>query len=155
MRNLRTYRNGWKSILFILGGAVAVKFGGDFVVNGASTIAKAIGWSDTLIGLTIVAMGTSLPELVTSIIAAKKGDVDMAVGNVIGSNIFNILLVLGVSSAISPVALITENIIDIAVLIGFTLITYVFCITGKKISRIEGAILVCLYAGYTAYAIIR
>lgn len=145
----------WKSILFILGGAVAVKFGGDFVVSGASTIAKAIGWSDTLIGLTIVAMGTSLPELVTSIIAAKKGDVDMAVGNVIGSNIFNILLVLGVSSAISPVALITENIIDIAVLIGFTLITYVFCITGKKISRIEGAIMVCLYAGYTAYAIIR
>ena len=106
-------------------------------------------------GLTIVAMGTSLPELVTSIIAAKKGDVDMAVGNVIGSNIFNILLVLGVSSAISPVALITENIIDIAVLIGFTLIAYVFSITGKKISRLEGAIMVCLYAGYTAYAIIR
>lgn len=145
----------WKSILFILGGAIAVKFGGDFVVNGASTIAKAIGWSDTLIGLTIVAMGTSLPELVTSIIAAKKGDVDMAIGNVIGSNIFNILLVLGVSSVISPVALITENIVDIAVLIAFTLITYAFCITEKKISRIEGAVMVCLYAGYTAYAIIR
>ena len=145
----------WKCIFFIIGGAAAVKFGGDFVVEGASTIAKSIGWSDTLIGLTIVALGTSLPELVTSIIAAKKGDVDMAIGNVIGSNIFNILLVLGISAAISPVALTGENIIDIAVLIVFSIIAYIFSATGKKINRAEGAAMVLMYAGYTAYAIIR
>ena len=86
----------WQCLIYIIGGAVAIKFGGDFVVNGASTIASSLGFSQNLIGLTIVALGTSLPELVTSIVAAKKDEVDMALGNVIGSNIFNILLVLGV-----------------------------------------------------------
>ena len=143
------------AILSLVAGFVLLIKGADFFVDGSSSVAKRLRVSSMIIGLTIVAMGTSLPELVTSIIAAKKGDVDMAIGNVIGSNIFNILLVLGISAAISPVALITENIIDIAVLIGFTLIAYVFSITGKKISRLEGAIMVCLYAGYTAYAIIR
>ena len=102
----------WQCLIYIIGGAVAIKFGGDFVVNGASTIASSLGFSQNLIGLTIVALGTSLPELVTSIVAAKKDEVDMALGNVIGSNIFNILLVLGVAGAISPVTFISENIID-------------------------------------------
>lgn len=84
----------WKCALFIVGGMIAIKFGGDFVVDSASALASAFGLSQTLIGLTIVAMGTSLPELVTSIVAARKNEVDMALGNVIGSNIFNILLVL-------------------------------------------------------------
>ena len=95
----------WQCIVYIIGGAVAI----DFVVDGASTIATGFGISQNLIGLTIVALGTSLPELVTSIVAAKKNEVDMALGNVIGSNIFNILLVLGVAGAISPVAFVTEN----------------------------------------------
>ena len=96
---------------------IAIKFGGDFVVDGASAIAAGFGLSQTLIGLTIVALGTSLPELVTSIVAARKDEVDMALGNVIGSNIFNILLILGVAAAISPVTFLMENIIDIIILI--------------------------------------
>lgn len=93
----------WKCLIFILGGMIAIKYGGDFVVDGASSIASSLGLSQTLIGLTIIAMGTSLPELVTSIVASRKDEVDMALGNVIGSNIFNILFVLGVAAAISPV----------------------------------------------------
>ena len=98
----------WKCMVFIIGGMIAIKFGGDFVVDGASAIAAGFGLSQTLIGLTIVALGTSLPELVTSIVAARKDEVDMALGNVIGSNIFNILLILGVAAAISPIAFLME-----------------------------------------------
>ena len=86
----------WKCAIYIIGGMIGIKYGGDFVVDSASSIALAFGLSQTLIGLTIVALGTSLPELMTSIVAARKNEVDMALGNVIGSNIFNILLVLGV-----------------------------------------------------------
>lgn len=102
---------------------IAIKYGGDFVVDGASSIASSLGLSQTLIGLTIIAMGTSLPELVTSIVASRKDEVDMALGNVIGSNIFNILFVLGVAAAISPVGFALENIIDIAFLIIISAIT--------------------------------
>ena len=128
----------WKSILFIVGGMIAIKFGGDFVVDSASDIALSFGLSQTLIGLTIVALGTSLPELVTSIVAARKNEVDMALGNAIGSNVFNILMVLGIASAISPVSLITENIIDLCVLIVFTVCVWIFAGTKKKIGKIEG-----------------
>ena len=107
----------WKSLVFIIGGMIAIKFGGDFVVDGASSIASSMGLSQTLIGLTIVAMGTSLPELVTSLVAAKKGEVDMALGNVIGSDIFNILFVLGIATAISPISFLMDNVIDIILLI--------------------------------------
>ena len=108
------------SILFIAGGAVAIAIGGDMTVDAASRIASELGMSQTLIGLTIVSIGTSLPELVTSIVAARKNEVDMALGNAIGSNVFNILMVLGIASAISPISIITENIIDLCVLIVFT-----------------------------------
>ena len=145
----------WKCIIFILGGMIAIKYGGDFVVNGASTIASSLGLSQTLIGLTIIAMGTSLPELVTSIVAAKKDEVDMAVGNVIGSNIFNILLVLGVAAAISPVGFIMENMIDIAFLILISVITLVFAWTSKEINRKEGIIMLLLYAVYMVYICMR
>lgn len=94
--------------------------------------------SQTLIGLTIVSIGTSLPELVTSIVAARKNEVDMALGNAIGSNVFNILMVLGIASAISPISIITENIIDLCVLIVFTICVWIFAGTKKKIGRIEG-----------------
>ena len=132
----------WKCALFIVGGMIAIKFG-------------AFGLSQTLIGLTIVAMGTSLPELVTSIVAARKNEVDMALGNVIGSNIFNILLVLGVAAAISPVKFLTDNIIDTVVLIAMSLVVLVFAWTSKMIDRREGATMLGMYAVYMAYICIR
>ena len=141
----------WKCLIFILGGMIAIKYGGDFVVDGASAIAL----SQTLIGLTIIAMGTSLPELVTSIVAARKDEVDMALGNVIGSNIFNILLVLGVAAAISPVAFAWDNMIDIAVLIVISVITLIFAWTSKELNRKEGIIMLILYAAYMVYICIR
>ncbi len=145
----------WKCLLYILGGMIAIKYGGDFVVNGASTIASTLGLSQTLIGLTIIAMGTSLPELVTSIVAAKKDEVDMALGNVIGSNIFNILLVLGVAATISPVGFIMENIIDIAFLVAISIITLVFAWTSKQLNRREGIVMLLLYAAYMVYICMR
>lgn len=101
-------------------------------VDAAARIAGDLGMSQTLIGLTIVSIGTSLPELVTSIVAARKNEVDMALGNAIGSNIFNILMVLGIASAISPMAIITENIIDLCVLIVFTVCVWIFAGTKKE-----------------------
>lgn len=142
-------------ILAIIGGAVAIKFGGDFVVDSATTIALKFGMSETLVGLTIVALGTSLPELVTSIVAAKKNELDMAIGNVVGSNIFNILMVVGIASAISPIEFITDNIVDIVVLCVFSLITWLFCVTKKKIDKLEGSIMLVLYVAYVVYACIR
>lgn len=102
----------WKSIIYIVGGAIAIKYGGDWVVDSASTIATSFGISATLVGLTICSVGTSLPELVTSIVAARKNELDMAVGNVVGSNVFNILMVLGVAATISPITFLMENVID-------------------------------------------
>lgn len=144
-----------KSILFLIVGAAAIAFGGDLTVDTASRIAIELGMSQTLVGLTIVSIGTSLPELVTSVIAARKNEVDMAVGNAVGSNIFNILMVLGISSAISPVALIRENIIDIVLLMVFSVMVWIFAGTRKKIERKEGIIMVVVYLVYCAYIIAR
>ncbi len=143
------------SILFIIGGAIAIAVGGDVTVDAASRIASDLGMSQTLIGLTIVSIGTSLPELVTSIVAARKNEVDMALGNAIGSNIFNILMVLGIASAISPISIITENIIDLCVLIVFTICAWIFAGTKKKIGRAEGLCMIALYAAYAVYIIVR
>ena len=143
------------SLVYIVGGAIAIKFGGDFVVDSASNIALSLGMSQNLVGLTIVALGTSLPELVTSIVAAKKGEVDMALGNVIGSNVFNILFVLGIAATISPITFIFENIIDILILTIFSLIVLYFGFTKHKIDRKEGIIMLLLYVAYLAYIIIR
>ena len=145
----------WKAILYIVGGAVAVQFGGDWVVDGAVDFAGFFGVSETLIGLTIVACGTSLPELATSLAAARKNELDMAVGNVVGSNVFNILFILGVAAAISPISFMTDNIIDICVLLVFSLITWVFCIVKKKIGRPEGIIMLVVYAIYLVYICMR
>ena len=144
-----------KSILFLIVGAAAIAFGGDLTVDTASRIAIELGMSQTLVGLTIVSIGTSLPELVTSVVAARKNEVDMAVGNADGSNIFNILMVLGISSAISPVALIRENIIDIVLLMVFSVMVWIFAGTRKKIERKEGIIMVVVYLVYCAYIIAR
>ena len=141
----------WLSLIYIVGGAVAIKFGGDFVVNSAVAIATAAGLSQTLIGLTIVACGTSLPELATSVVAAKKGELDMAVGNVVGSNVFNILMILGVAASLSPISFLQENIIDIAILLVFSLITWVMCWTKGKLDKKEGFIMMAVYVGYVVY----
>ena len=145
----------WKLIVFIIVGIAAIVIGGKMVVSGASDIAAAFGMSDNLIGMTIVACGTSLPELVTSIVAARKNEVDMALGNVIGSNIFNILFVLGTASAICPVAFTTENLIDSAVLILMSGLVLLFCFRKKLVVRWQGAAMLLLYAGYVAYIINR
>lgn len=147
--------SGIKCAVYILGGIAAVVIGGQLVVNSAREIALFCGMSETLVGLTIVAIGTSLPELVTSIVAARKNEVDMALGNAIGSNVFNILMVLGIASAISPITIITENIIDLCVLIVFTICVWIFAGTKKKIGRIEGFSMVALYVIYAVYIIIR
>ena len=144
-----------KAIIFIAIGAVGIAVGGDVVVDSASRIAIDIGMSQTLVGLTIVSIGTSLPELVTSIVAARKNEVDMALGNAIGSNIFNILMVLGVASAISPITFIQENMIDIIVLVVFSLIVWIMAWTKREIKRGEGIVMLLMYAVYTAYIIMR
>lgn len=138
-------------ILFIIGGLAAVVLGGDMVVDSSTEIARTFGLSENLIGLTIVACGTSLPELVTSIVAAKKGQVDMALGNVIGSNIFNIFLVAGVAAVVSPMAFLTENIIDLIILIAVSILVWGFAVTKKKIGRAEGAFMIIIYIAYIVY----
>ena len=146
---------GWKCAVYIVGGMIAIKYGGDFVVNGATTIAAAFGISQTIIGLTIVALGTSLPELVTSVVAARKNELDMAVGNVIGSNIFNILLILGAAAAISPVAFSMENLMDTVVLILMSLIVWLFAHSKEKIVKSEGIAMLVMYAAYMVYICVR
>lgn len=144
-----------KSILFTLGGLAGIIIGGQLVVDSASDIATSLGMSENLVGLTIVAVGTSLPELVTSIVAARKGESDIAIGNVVGSNVFNILFVLAASAAITPMNIGAQSLVDLIVLIAITLLTYVFCVTQKKVTRPEGVTLVLIYVGYMTYAIIR
>lgn len=145
----------WLCIIFIVGGAAAIAVGGDLVVDSAAVIAETFGLSQNLIGLTIVAVGTSLPELVTSLVAARKKELDMALGNVIGSNIFNVLMVLGIAAAISPVAFNMENVIDIILLTVMSLVVWAFAWSKQKIVRWEGAVMLVIYVGYMAYIIAR
>lgn len=145
----------WKSLALIVAGAAAIIFGGDIVVESASQIAETLGMSETLIGLTIVSVGTSLPELVTSVVAARKGESDLALGNAIGSSIFNILFILGASAAISPITVGVTAIYDTLILLAFSVLTLVFAATKKTVSRTEGGIMILSYAAYLAYIIIR
>lgn len=145
----------WQCVIFIIGGAAAIAVGGDRVVDSASAIAKTFGMSQNLIGLTIVAFGTSLPELVTSVVAARKQEVDMALGNVIGSNIFNILFVLGIAATISPMAFHMENVIDIIALVVMSIIVLCFAWTKEKIERLEGAVMLAIYVAYAVYICMR
>lgn len=144
-----------KSLIFIIGGLIAVIFGGTLVVDNACLIAKDFGVSENFIGLTIIAIGTSLPELVTSITATRKGDSGLALGNAIGSNLFNILFILGMSATICPLNVLSESIIDCIILLVSAVILYVFAITKKTMNRWEGIVCVFLYVGYTAYLLIR
>ena len=138
-----------KSLLYIAGGLIAVIFGGNLVVD------KAFGVSQNFIGLTIVAIGTSLPELVTSIVATRKGDSGLALGNAIGSNIFNILFILGMSAAIQPLHVLSESLIDCIILLASGIVLFLFAFTKKTMSRWEGAACILMYVGYTAYLFVR
>lgn len=146
-----------KSIIFIIGGIVALKFGGDFVVDSACEIAKVFGISEKIISLTIIAIGTSLPELITSVTAALKGDSDIAIGNILGSNIFNFLLIVGVSAIISPVKYSVEYNIDMMILFAVTTILMLFPYIGKKnqMTRSNGILYLLCYAGYMASLFVR
>ena len=144
-----------RSIIYIVLGMAGIIIGADFVVDSASYIAMAFGMSETLVGLTIVAMGTSLPELVTSLTALKKDENQLIIGNVVGSNIFNILFVLGASSAISPIIINPNMLTDIMLMLGVTILFYIFGKTQDKYDKREGAILVGLFIAYMAFAILR
>ncbi len=145
----------WRSLLYIVAGLAGLIYGGQLFVDGASGIARSLGVSESVIGLTLVAGGTSLPELATSIVAALKKNPEIAIGNVVGSNLFNIFFVLGCSAAITPLHLTGINNIDLLVLVGSSILLWLFGVFfGKRIiTRIEGAILIICYVGYTAWLI--
>jgi len=144
-----------KSLLFILLGGAGIILGGTFTVDSAKFFASAFGMSEMLIGLTVVAVGTSLPELVTSIVAAKKGESEIALSNVVGSCIFNIMFILGMSGLVHPLNCGAEALIDSIILIVVNIVMYIACITSKKATRSEGAICMVLYVIYVAYTILR
>lgn len=145
-----------KSILFVVGGLAALVWGGDKFVDSASTLARHIGMSEATIGLTIVAIGTSLPELATSVVAAVKGQSALAVGNVIGSNIFNVLLILGAASVVAPLPFAGVTLVDLWTLVGASVLFLVFgwFFRTRCITRAEGAVMLICYLAYTAWLLI-
>ncbi len=144
-----------KDLLYILIGIIGIAAGGQFVVNGASGIATALGVSENVIALTIIAIGTSLPELVTSIIATKKGEVDLAIGNVIGSDIFNILFILGTTSVISPITLNFNTYIDIIFMLLSSLLVFIMLQKNQRIGRKKGICMLAMYVIYMSYILVR
>lgn len=145
----------WKCILLIFIGLALIIAGGQAVVYGAKEIAKIAGMTETLIGLTIVAVGTSLPELVTSIVAAKKGENGLAIGNVIGSNIFNLLFILGISALIHPISVNAASMYDMVILLFVSILTFMFSLSSKRIARAEGIIMIIIYIADVIFAICR
>ncbi|RYG72364.1 calcium/sodium antiporter [Lentibacillus lipolyticus] len=144
-----------KNIIQTIGGLAAIIVGGRLVVNNAVDIAVSFGMSETLVGLTIVAVGTSLPELITSVTAATKKEGEIAVGNIVGSNIFNILLVLGSASAISPLIVDSQVFVDVLLMIALTCVLLIFSRTNYTIGKWEGMTLVAAYGLYMVYIIMR
>ncbi len=144
-----------RSAVYIVCGLAGIVLGGELVVNSATGIAVRFGLSQTFIGLTIVALGTSLPELVTSMVAAGKGENDLAVGNVVGSNIFNILLILGVSATITPIVLDVTAVYDTLILIAASLIVYGAALSKREIRRNEGALFLLAYLTFFVYILGR
>lgn len=147
----------WKTILFLVFGIIGLYLGGELVSNNAQIIAKAWGMSDALIGLTVVAIATSLPELITSIVAAKKKNAGIVIGNVLGSNIINILIVLGISALITPLQFDTQMNNTLYFLFGSNLLMLLFVFTGKgrKISRVEGLLLLTAFVAFMTYTILN
>ncbi len=141
----------WLTLVMTVFGLGIVILGSQFAVTGATVVAESIGVSERFIGLTIVALGTSLPELFTSVSAARKGNADIAIGNIVGSNIFNILFVVGLSGLITTVPFAFNFIIDTGVAIASALLLFVCCAKNKKLSRLSGVIMLVCYAAYFAY----
>ena len=145
----------FKDIILIIVGIVGIIFGGQLVVNSATDIANMLNISQNVIALTIVAIGTSLPELVTSVVAAKKGEVDIAIGNVVGSNIFNIFFILGLSCSISPITFGIESFIDIIVMVISSIVVYLLLLKNMRIGNKKGIILLSMYVIYMIYLLAR
>lgn len=145
----------WMCLLWTAIGLVAIILGSNFSVDAASNIARILGLSERFIGLTIVALGTSLPELVTSVMAARKGNADIAIGNIVGSNIFNILFVVGLSSVIISVPFASAFIVDMIVAIGAGVLLWICSLHKKKLIPIHGVVFLLAYAGYFAYLMMK
>lgn len=145
----------FKDVIFIIIGIAGIVLGGQLVVNSATKIAEMLKVSQNVIALTIVAIGTSLPELVTSAVAARKGESDIAIGNVVGSNIFNIFFILGISSVISPITYGLESFIDIIIMLVASVLVYVLTLKNFRIGNKKGLILLGTYAAYMVYILMR
>lgn len=146
---------GGTVVALIVGGLVMLMLGGRWTVEGATALARAAGMSEVAIALTIVAVGTSLPELVTSLSAAFRKEPDLAIGNLVGSNIYNLTFVLGLSAAITPMTVPTGGGTDLLILLGVSLVVLPLALTGGRISRIEGLCLIAAYSGYTGWVLMR
>lgn len=145
----------FKDLIYIIVGFVLIAISAEVIVNSSVNISRFLGISENIIGLTIIAVGTNLPELVTSIVAVKKGETDIAVGNLIGTNIYNIFLILGLSATINPILIEANAFIDIIILAITSLLVYIFINHKKDINRIEGIIMILLYLIYIGYVVIR
>lgn len=143
----------WKSVLFIIFGLVGLVLGSNIFVDNASSLAHGWGISDAVIGLTIVAGGTSLPELATSAVAARKGDSGIAIGNVLGSNVFNILMILGLTGIISPMHIQNITYIDMAVMVISMALFWLFSFTKLRVDRWEGCVLIACFLGYITWLV--
>ncbi|MBQ9080777.1 MAG: calcium/sodium antiporter [Clostridia bacterium] len=143
------------AVELVIVGLVGIIYGGDLVVDNACIIAEKFGMSETFIGLSIVAIGTSLPELVTSMVAARKGESDLALGNVIGSNIFNIVFILGFSAVLAPMTVDILTICDIIVLVAVSIVGWLFAKSKQIVSRLEGGIMLLMYVVYFVYILLR
>lgn len=144
----KKFMNPWRAIAFLLLGLVGLVLGSNVFVDNASALARVLGVSDAVIGLTVVAGGTSMPELATSIVAARKGNSGIAIGNVLGSNVFNILFILGVTGVISPMSINGITSLDLSMMIISMILLWLFSYTKFTIERWEGAVLALLFVGY-------
>ena len=147
--------NPWKAVGLIVLGLVCLVGGSHVFVDGATTVARSLGVSDAVIGLTIVACGTSLPELATSVVAAKKGRSAIAIGNVIGSNVFNVLMILGATGLVLPMQLHGITTVDLSVMMGGIILLWLFCYTKFKVARWEGVVLTLIFIGYMTWLVVN
>ena len=145
----------WKAAGLMLLGLVCLVGGSHLFVDGSTSVARALGVSDAVIGLTIVAMGTSLPELATSVVAARKGRSAIAIGNVIGSNVFNILMILGITGIVLPMDIQGITTLDLAAMLGSVVLLWLFCFTKYTVARWEGAVLTALYVAYVGWLVYK
>lgn len=154
-KKIETKKFSFKDIIYVILGVIFIALSAEVIVNSSVNISKYLGVSENLIGLTIIAVGTNLPELVTSVVAVRKGESDIAIGNLIGTNIFNIFLILGLSATINPITISKNSFIDIIILGITSFIVYIFIQRRKDINRYEGIIMVLLYIIYIIYVVVR